>query len=494
MSRYDAWTGPTGSQPGDNAGDPAFGKVVLVHLGMAILLSSATGMIGNIAQDNAVVGKILGLMVACVFAAVGFTLSAKHRPALHNMAGTFLMASGSAVLAVGFQSMLFSADDWDQANGNLITITVIGTIYSVIAYALRRSGWTLVSAFFWVCALGLSCVAHSNHDSPEAYGAVLVIAGLALVHLTNARVTRPLAVALTLSIDAIGVGTVVINAAGGGWVGPVLAIFYLAVLNGLSLRKRTPIFILLTAFANPILLAEVLVSANATDGLATGILVGTATSVLLAAEAERRSPVQLRLGVIYVFTYFAMGPSTGYLAQTDHFVSKMLALVGSCCLLAAATSSRRKILTVLTALSLISTILGVFNGGSILGSLLTLAVGAVVAISALKNHDRPTARPAANLLTTVGELPEGKPLEATFEASYDDVYRALVAAVSTHGALDHADRASGRISGQGVVVTCWLPNGSTAVHVAIFGDPQIAETLVSAAGRTLAPQSPVPVG
>ena len=439
------WTAPTGLAPERPPGEPSFGVLALVHLGVFLGLSA----LGGLTQAASGVGQAAtAYLLAVVAGGVGWGVWVQRTP-LGAWVSDLLLAASAAYLFVGTQYVV---------SGSLGVLVGSGAAlaYALTAYALHRRVWLQVAvvgaaAGVLVGALGL------RPEVPDAvYGVYLLVLAGFLSLLTASGLSRPSASGYVLAALLATAGAevlVTVDAAGGSAVAVLVLGAVVAEVLRSGNRSLLPVVVLAGVLLVPQLLAPALGGWRA---FGLSLSATAAASAWLAVDLQRRTPRPVHIGGIMAVSLGLLLLSEPFqLAGTDHdATADLLHAFTLIAFFGAAAAGRRRPATVVSGFLVVTTApsaLALGSGASSLAALVLLAGVVVVAVQADKRAPRPAAAPFQREQALTGP---GK--EWTLQVPYAQAFDALVVELGSAGVpLQLVDRAAGRVIAGDPVVP-WL--------------------------------------
>ena len=488
MNRWDVpWTAPTGAAPERPPGEPGYGLLAVVHLGVLFGLS-ALGSLTQLATGDA--STATAFLLTAVVGGTGWALWFQGREPLRDWLSDLLIAASAAYL-FGAVAMLAHEQGAADARATLIGAGV-ALPYALLGYAVHRRIWLQVATVAAAAGTLLSALAQRPEVPHPTYAAFLLVLAGFLALLSMSGVARPVRSGYVLAALLATAGAQVLIDADTVAGSAVSVLVLGAVLVGVVVsgnRSLLPVTLIALVVLGPQLLAPAVGGWRAT-GLsfaATGAMVGC-----LAVDLARRSVRPVHVGGVMAACLALVLLSMPFqLAHGRHdsvaAVLHALALIG---FFGAAAAARRRPATVLAAVLVVLRVPHAFGGSSDLanGLLALAAVVGCVLVAMRLGGSRPAAAPwhQEQALTGPGA-------DWTLPVPYQQAFDAVVAELAGAGlVLQLVDRAGGRlVAGDAAVpwltVAVWATDPVQA-HVRAVGPlPNVTHLREQLANRLAVP-------
>jgi hypothetical protein len=441
MNRWDApWTAPAGAPPERPPGEPGYGLLALVHLGVLFALSA----LGSLTQ--LLTGReqtATAFVLTAVVGAAGWGLWLQGRDPLRDWVSDLLLAASAAYL-FGAVGMLAHDQGASDARATLIGAGV-ALPYALAGYALHRRVWLQVATVAAAAGTLLSALAQRGDVPHPAFAAyLLVLAGfLALFALSG--IARPVRSAYVLSAVLATVGAQVLIDADTVAGSAVSVLVLGAVVVGVVVsgnRSLLPVTLIALVVLGPQLLAPAV-----GDWRAAGLSFSATAAMVgwLAVDLARRSVRPVPVGGVMAACLALLLLSFPFqLAHGRHdTAAAVLHALTVIAFFGAAAAGRRRPATVVSAVLVVLRVPHAFGGSSNLanGLIGLVAVVVVVLVAVKLGRTHPAASPwyQEQALTGPGT-------DWTVPVPYQQAFDAVVAELSSAGlVLQLVDRAAGRV-------------------------------------------------
>jgi hypothetical protein len=441
MNRWDTpWTAPAGTAPERAPGEPGYGLLALLHVGVLFALSA----LGSLTQLATGTGETAtAFVLTAVVGAVGWGVWLQGRDPLRDWLSDLLIAASAAYLfgAVGLLAHDQGASD---ARATLIAAGV-ALPYALVGYALHRRVWLQVATVAAAAGTLLAALAQRAEVPHPAYAAFLLVLAGFLALLALSGVALPVRSAYVLSAVLATVGAQVLIDAD-TVAGSVVAVLVLgAVVVGVVLsgnRSLLPVTLIALVVLGPQLLAPAV-----GDWRAAGLSFSSTAAMVgwLAVDLARRSVRPVPVGGVMAACLALLLLSFPFqLAHGRHdTVAAALHALTVVAFFGAAAAGRRRPATVVSGVLVVLRVPHAFGGSSNLADgLIALAAVVIVVLVAVRLGGAP---PAASPWHQEQAL-TGPGTDWTLPVPYQQAFDAVVAELSSAGlVLQLVDRASGRV-------------------------------------------------
>lgn len=437
------WVAPTGTGPGREPGDPGFGVLAALHLGMLFALSAVAALLAPTVDQPSLTAAGGAAAVAAVTAAVAVAALRRDHP-VSLWVADFCFAASAAYLALTAATVALVAGS--SGRTALLAGAAAGGTCAALVYVVLRRVWLQVATVAGLATSLLALVAGGEGvPDPVAALFLLIIAGFVAAGALSGAV-RPIGSGYVLAalVGLAGAQVLLTGTAGVGYLAPVVV---LAAVGALLVRTGSASLLPVLAIGGVVLLPQVLGplfgGARAFGLSVVGVGAGVAW---LAVDVQRRSVRPQHTGGVFLLcSLLVLVAAPILLAQSDALVA-LLAGLGLAAFFAAAATAGRRPATVLSGLLLVLTVpqalVEPLRGGSELTVVAQLGLAAA-AIAAAVLLDGRAARPQA--ATGDGWL-SAPGADALLDAPYPQVFDTTVRLLGGAGlALQLVDRAAGRV-------------------------------------------------
>ncbi|MFN2537733.1 MAG: hypothetical protein ABR549_06220 [Mycobacteriales bacterium] len=488
MNRWDApWTAPTGAAPERPPGEPGYGVLALVHLGVLFALS-ALGSLTQLATGDT--QTVTAFVLTAVVGVGGWALWSQGRDPLRDWLSDLIIAASAAYL-FGAVALLAHDQGASDARATLVGAGV-ALPYALLGYALHRRVWLQLATVAAAAGTLLSALAQRPEVPHPTYAAFLLVLAGFLALLSMSGIARPVRSGYVLAAVLATTGAQVLIDADTVAGSAVSVLVLGAVVVGVVLsgnRSLLPVTLVALVVLGPQLLAPAVGGWRAA-GLsfaATGAMVGW-----LAVDLARRAVRPVHVGGVMAACLVLVLLSLPFqLAHGRHdTVAAVLHALALIAFFGAAAAARRRPATVISAVLVVLRVPHAFGGSSNLanGLIGLVAVVAVVLIAVRLDKRHPAASPwyQEQALTGPGA-------DWTLPVPYQQAFDAVVAELAGAGlVLQLVDRAGGRVvAGDAAVpwltVAVWATDPVQA-HVRAVGPlPNVTHLREQLGNRLAAP-------
>lgn len=434
-----------GLAPERPPGEPGFGLLALVHIGVLFGLS-ALGSLAPAVAGRSETAEVVTLLVLGVIAAVGGLLVRRQPSPVAAWVADLLLAASAVYLFGGAGSWAHNSGASDEAS--FLTGALAALPWALVAYVLHRRIWTLLAVVLAASA-SIQAAVGVRPEVPDAVaGTYLLVLGgfLALLALSGVvRPQRPATVMAALLATVGANGLLDSNTALGSVVAVAVVVLVGAAVFVSGNRSLLPVVMI----AGVLLLPQVLRPAIGLGHAISLSLVGVAAAAAwLAADLVRRSPRPPQVGGVFAASLAAVIVSglIPVVGGDEHVLFDVAHALAVTAFFLAVAVARRRPATVVSGLLVVAELpraLALGNDGVASGLMSLALLGGVVALTVRLGtwQGRPAAAPDQQELALSGS---GR--EWTVVSPYPVVFDAVVAVLGSAGVrLQLVDRAAGRV-------------------------------------------------